>query len=153
MENATVEAKEHLFTMTSIDGDWFLEEMLSLMFNCSHLSQLIRNVYLRHGCLSDPLAKSLEMFETLPLVFSNLKSLLFVYETELMETLAQVAMHDVVDVNAVLQKFEVADINELFEILNREDFSIEDFESVNELKSSLMFWLLEFIKGIFLLFC
>ena len=78
------------------------------------------------------MAKGLEAVENLPLVFGNLKNLLFVYETELLERLAQMAMHDVEDVRLILGEIEVMNVNELFEIINRQDFSIESFELVSD---------------------
>ena len=44
MENASMEAKDQLISLTSIDGDWFLEEMYSLLVNCNHLTHLIQKL-------------------------------------------------------------------------------------------------------------
>ena len=97
MENASFSAKEQLCTLKSIDGDWYLEEMASLVLNCNHLSQLIKKAHLKqHQHKSNTLlAQSLDAFDTLSSLFVNLKELLYGYETNLTEHCFKVCVKNV----------------------------------------------------------
>lgn len=131
MENASLEAKEHLCTLTSIDGDWFLEEMLSLVVNCNHLTNLIRSIFTKYNRLNETnlsFNKSLDICDNLANVFANIKNLTFGFEVELFPKLIQLCMHDVHEVESTSKQIDNFNINEFLELITRSDFLIETFE-------------------------
>lgn len=137
MENASIDAKEHLVTLTSIDGDWFLEEMLSLIVNCNHLTQLIRKAFTKNNRLMNTEStfyKSFDIFNSLPLVFGNLKDMIFNYETDLLPRLIQMSMNEADEVEEILEEFKSIDFDSFFQFITKENFLIENFETVKALQ-------------------
>ena len=141
MENASIEAKEHLCTLTSIDGDWFLEEMLSLVVNCNHLNNLIRSTFSKYNRLTDTnlsYSKSLDMCDNLAKVFGNIKNLTFSFEVDLFPKLIQISMHDVQEVESTSKQIEDFNINEFLQLITENDFLIESFEQNEECMEKLI---------------
>ena len=161
MENALFEAKEQLFNLKSIEGDWYLEEMLSLIINCNHLTQFIRKVYMKYYKLNElnnhfniSFTKSLEINDNLGNLFTNIKELLFVYDTVLLENLIKHTFINKSEITFIIKELETLNIEEFFYLISTENSPIETILNVNYL---LCFFVVEnlinfyFIKRIIII--
>lgn len=138
MENALFDTKEQLYNLKSIDGDWYLEEMLSLIINCNHLTQLIRKVYLKYDKLNElnnrfyaSFSKSLDINDSLGNLFTNIKELLFQYETVLLENLIKSSFNNISEMSFIIKELETFNIEEFFYLISTENFPIETILNVN----------------------
>lgn len=138
MENASLEAKDQLISLTSIDGDWFLEEMYSLIVNCNHLNGLVAKVFTKYDLLKEMNTLSgvsfrqfLDACDTLNNLFTNLRQLLFEFQFELNEKLIKLSFGNLNDLEFVLNEFESIETDKFLEIISVENFSIETFSQVN----------------------
>jgi len=144
MENASLEAKDQLVGLTSVDGDWFLEEMCSLLANCNNLTRLVEKVFNKFNLLklSDTTTTTnitsdiwfirlLEINDTLKTLFEYLKQLIFVYDTGLCESLARLIFFDFNSVQFIVDQFNEMNIDEFFELISVETFSVENFNQVS----------------------
>jgi hypothetical protein len=138
MENASLSANDQLFALTSIDGDWFLEEMLSLISNSIHLTSFLHKLYTKYDKLADfeiynqngqhyqqsslliSFGNSLDIFNVLGSVFANLKELLFSYERSIIEPLMRCVSTSKTDVELVLTEIEQMNISHLIELISNE---------------------------------
>ncbi|CAF0784356.1 unnamed protein product [Brachionus calyciflorus] len=146
METAAVSSKESLVNVTSIEGDWYLEEMLTLIRNSSHLSQIIYKTYEKFYKF-DPTEEtnelsfrnSLIIFYVLESLFEGLNELLINYDVILMEKILKLAFSDEQEMQWVLNEFKLMDLEELFEIMSAENTNEltnpEYIEKINEIKS------------------
>ena len=133
MENASLNAKEHLNTLKSIDGDWYLEEMLSLINNCTHLTKLTRKIYSKYNGLYSfsrvdvPLDKCLDICDTLANLFAGLKEILFDYEKVLFEKLVKTTYTHYDEAIQVLNELNSIEVAEFFKLISsfEENFKIE----------------------------
>jgi hypothetical protein len=112
MESASVAADERLVTLTSVDGDWFLEEMLSLVANCSKLAELTRRAFTKYDRADEALLTSLNLVENLPLVFASLKDLLLGFECQLIATTLQRCVCEPEEVAHLLTALESVGANQ-----------------------------------------
>lgn len=126
MENAAYNAKDQLVSLTSRDGDWYFEEMLSLLLNCNHLTQLIKQTYSRFNRQEEIyFGKSLDMFDSLGFLFEDFKSLLFNFENNLFEKLLKESFSNLNQLDFVLGEFKQMNLEEIFE--NYQDYSFVIF--------------------------
>ena len=130
-------SKEQLVLMNSCDGDWFLDEMLSLIANCTHLTEFARSVYTKYDRLTltdtskvTSLANSLGMFDTMSTVFLGLKDLLVHYETRHLETLIKLVSNNLNDISYVLNEIEHMNVDEFFVLISEENFQPHLFSQV-----------------------
>ena len=146
MENASLAAKDHLFSLTSIEGDWFLEEMLSLISNCNHLAQFLKKIASKYNFMEDEmrasggalwLGKCLDGCESISTVFSDLKNLLFSYEINLNEEMLRLTFVNCNEANSTLEELKAMKIDEFFALISRENFNVENFHSVSKKKKFL----------------
>ena len=138
MENASLEAKDQLISLTSIEGDWFLEEMYSLIANCNHLTRFIQKLFEKFNLIRDldsysgmPFSKNLESCDTLTTLFANLKKLLFSFEINLSEKLIKMAFANGNELEYVIEQFKQINTDDFFECISGENFSIENFSKVS----------------------
>jgi len=141
MENASLEAKEQLISLTSIEGDWFLEEMYSLIANCNHLTRLIQKLFAKFNLIKDldcysgmPFSKFLESCDTLTSLLTNLKKLLFSFQINLSEKLIKMAFSNSNELQYIIEQFKQINTDQFFEYISRENFSIENFANVSYIK-------------------
>jgi hypothetical protein len=131
MENASFSAKDQLCTLKSIDGDWFLEEMLSLVLNCNHLVQLSKKLYVKYNNVNltkiNNFLECLAVSDTLACLFVNLKELLFNYQKNLLEKLVKLTISNFDEASNLLNDFTEMNINEFFYLISSFDqnFQIE----------------------------
>lgn len=78
MESVALGAKHQLVFLTSHEGDSYLDEMSSLVHNCSHLMRLASSAYSSQqvGPVGDLLASGIGSLDSLDLVFRSLKSVI-----------------------------------------------------------------------------
>ena len=132
MENASMEAKEQLCTLTSIDGDWFLDEMLSLVANCNHLTHLIGKVQAKLAVNEiNEAASSFETIDSLTCLFFSLKELLFESETRLYPELVRLTLVNKNEIDSVLNQLKDINIDDFFLLISRDYFIAENFASVS----------------------
>jgi hypothetical protein len=136
MENASLKAKDQLVGLTSADGDWFLEEMYSLLANCNNLTCLIEKIFNKFNLLNNDettnnanewfiqLLDANVCFKTL---FELLKQLIFEYDTNWCRLLVELTFWDVSNVQFVIEQFNEMHIEEFFELILVDTFSIENF--------------------------
>jgi PI-3-kinase-related kinase SMG-1 len=136
MENASLKAKDQLVGLTSADGDWFLEEMYSLLANCNNLTCLIEKIFNKFNLLNNDettnnanewfiqLLDANVCFKTL---FELLKQLIFEYDTNWCRLLVELTFWDVSNVQFVIEQFNAMHIEEFFELILVDTFSIENF--------------------------
>lgn len=131
MENASFSAKDQLCTLKSIDGDWFLEEMLSLVLNCNHLVQLSKKLYVKYDNVNltkiNNCLECLAACDTLACLFVSLKELLFNYQKHLFEKLVKLTISNFDEASNLLNDFSEMNINEFFYLISSFDqnFQIE----------------------------
>lgn len=129
METVACSAKEQLVHLTSREGDWYLDEMLSLIYNCANFSRLLKLVYTKFNdhWLSE-LGNSLEAIDTLALLFRSLKELLHNFPVQEMMILC---FEDVKTFENILGELRGIDINGFFEAISRDTFQQLEFLIVN----------------------
>ena len=136
MENASLAAKDDLFGLTSIEGDWFLEEMLSLISNCNHLTQLLKKTTNKYNVIdyvktSMPLEKCIDASESLSSIFGEMKNLLFSYQIDLSQEMLRLTFLNVNDAYSTIDEFKAMNLELFFSLISNEEFNIENFHKVN----------------------
>ncbi len=130
-------SKEQLVMLSSQEGDWFLEEILSLVLNCANLARLLRSLYTRYNRLIWPnqaddklsLASSLDIFEAMSGVFLNLKELIYNYERGQFESLFNAVSNNKTDAEFVINEFQSMNIDEFFMLISDEGFQAQHFSA------------------------
>jgi hypothetical protein len=131
MENASFSAKDQLCSLKSIDGDWFLEEMLSLALNCNHLTQLAKKLHVKYdsnfNSKSSNFLDCLTICDTLASLFANLKEILSNYQTNLLEKIIKLTTNNFDETSNLLNDLNEMNINEFFYLISSFDqnFQIE----------------------------
>jgi hypothetical protein len=126
-------SKEQLVVLNSQDGDWFLEEILSLMLNCGNLAKLMRSLCVRYGRLSssgnssNDIGSSLEIFDSLASVFLNLKELIYGYERGQFESLFKAVVNDPSGAARFASDLQAINVDEFFTLISDESFNAQSF--------------------------
>jgi hypothetical protein len=107
MENAIVQAKDQLLNLNSKDGDWFIEEILSLILNCEHLMSLLAKCTQPNVVISE----SCESIGSMKNWILSLKNLLFAYSNSLYGCCLQMALSNNDDYLATFDTFKSFDLN------------------------------------------
>ena len=138
MEQALANAQMPLEQLVSIDGDWFLDEVISLMQNSNYIIQLTSsdNIKLyeqQHReaeAESSLFSRSFEMFQAMTGMFQKLRNCLFAYNNELFESICDSTWSNLNETKSTILKFKAIPIEQLLQRLNQPNFSIEAFLSV-----------------------
>lgn len=145
METAAIDAKENLMHVTSIDGDWYLEEMLTLIQNCAHVKDLASSVYTYFSKFTpDDLneisfKKSLDIIVSLEALFQMLNNLIIDFDSLLLPKLLKMCFNDEKELNMLIYEFKSMHLEEFFDILsiqNSNDILNADYvKKIGDIKS------------------
>ena len=145
METAAIDAKENLIHVTSMDGDWYLEEMLTLIQYCAHLKDVVSSVYTHFNKFPpDDLneinfKRSLDIFVSLESLFQILNNLIIEFGSVLLPKLLKVCFNDEKELDMLINEFNSMHLEEFFEILsiqNSNDVLNEDYvQKIGDIKS------------------
>jgi hypothetical protein len=134
-------SRDQLISLLSADGDWFLDEMLSLILNCKHLASFQRLIYTKYNHLEPyndqiinrlSFSKTFDSFEMLGSLFLSLKDLWFDYESIIMKKfLRQVSSYSDIFIQ-VMNQFDNINLSELlFEMISNPEFDPREFSNVS----------------------
>jgi len=132
MESVAVAAKQQLVMLTSREGDWYLDEMSSLIGNCAHLMRLASLVQAR--VLFDPLRldssfkQASGVLVSLDRLFGGLKDLVNEFP---LDDLMAFGFDDPNRLAQLLAGLNAIDTNGFFEAVSREGFQQFEFLSVS----------------------
>ena len=143
MESALLEAAKHAphayAMLTSMDGSWYLDEMVSLVLNCDNLVRLVdkceasmnTNTNNASEEQSARLARRLHMCSSLAALFVAIKQLLDDYNGRLFAALVKSACNEVAssatavgsggELNAVRDQLDAADVDGFFQLVDSVD--------------------------------
>lgn len=125
MESVALEAKEQLVYLTSREGDWYLDEMLSLIGNCDHLMTLSREIYTKYNANGWPkLKSSVDTVHSLALLFNSLRGL--VYDLPI-DDLMRACFDDVNKFSDMLSAIKEIDLAGFIATISRENFQQFEF--------------------------
>ncbi len=133
MENAAMNAKEQLCSLTSIDGDWFLEEMLSLILNMNNLTSVLRKVDNKFNNFNHSVEfqKCLEACDSLLSLYTNLKLILFNYNNTYFESSIQYTFKDINDADFILNQLDTTKFDKFYALISSESLQIETISNVS----------------------
>lgn len=118
--------QEQLAVLNSRDGDWFLEEMLTLVQNCTHQISFLSYVYSKYGRdMADDstgLISGMNIFTSLSAIFLSLRSILNNFETKQLEKLIKSVSNDLDNVSSVLNDIERINVDEFFLMIGDYNF-------------------------------
>lgn len=123
MESVAVGAKQQLVLLTSRDGDWYLDEMLSLIENCVHLMRLSHHINVK---LQTPVV-SINHLNSLELVFRSLKELVNEFP---LERLMSACFEDPNGFADLADRLNQIDIDGFFASVSRDGFQQFEFLTV-----------------------
>jgi serine/threonine-protein kinase SMG1 len=127
MENASLQAKQQLVTLTSKDGDWFLDEMISLITNCNSIVNIFAE-YLNSD-ENESYLNYVNIIENLTNVFLNFKNLLYQYQQNIFSNLLKYSTINDQDFRYCFNELEALKIEEFFYLIDRNNFE-ENFSLV-----------------------
>ena len=127
MENASLQAKQQLVTLTSKDGDWFLDEMISLITNCNSVASLL--AYYLQSDDNQSYLNYVNIIDNLANIFLNLKQLLYQYQYSIFSTLLNYSVINDEDFKHCYNELEMLKIEEFFYLIDRNNFE-ENFSLV-----------------------
>jgi PI-3-kinase-related kinase SMG-1 len=132
MQSAASNSKQSLHLMQSIDGDWFLEEMLSLISNCDNFNLLIQRVYKKFDWpVNKFFTRNLDLSASLLRLFLNLRQVVCI-DNNLFENAIRISFDQKDEIVCVLNQFESMNLDEFFDLVFTEGYQIENFESVQK---------------------
>lgn len=146
METMAFNSKEKLTQLTSREGDWYLEEMVSLIYNCNHLTRLIKTVYAKYATDYGPKItnrlllsslKCLDIFDNLSAVFRYFKELLLNFHSCIFDRLVDYSFSDMNLFTDVYNQLKEIAVDEFFTLIMADDFQQLTFLSVTYNRSYL----------------
>lgn len=132
MESVALSAKQQLVYLTSREGDSYLDEMLSLINNCSHLMRLSSTAYAvnfenNSTIGSSALKSGIESLDSLEVIFRSLKEV--INELPLGELMAACFDNSIAFAD-LTSRFKEIDIDGFFASVSRDGFQQFEFLTV-----------------------